>query len=404
MFGALGMIALVTAGQTDWPQWRGPHGDARIAEAKPPLRWSATEGILWKTPLPGAGNGCPIVVGGKVILTATDGANHDNLMVLAFDQETGNSVWKAGFFASRAAAPFAMFPPERGHAAPSPASDGKTVVALFGSGDIGAVDLDGNLLWFRSLARDNGPFRNEYGISASPLIVEDKVLVQIDHAASSYLLALSLKTGEVLWKQPRDALDNWATPVAARVDGTTQIICLGTQKATGYDLKDGSVLWTHSGLERLCSATPTVRGSKLYLTSGPRGVVFALELAGTPKGSSPRILWQTKKIGPFVPSPVLTEKQMLVPDDQGMLTGLDLATGKELWKERMAGRARPSPVVAGDLLYHTSLDGVTTVAKVGERLEKLASNSLGEQVAASPALASGRLYIRGEKHLWCVGR
>jgi len=398
----LGLAALPL--QSDWLQWRGSSGDAVSSEPEPPIKWSQKDGILWKAALPGAGNSCPIVIADKVIVTASDGASHDNLMVLAFDRRTGKPLWNAGFFASRSAPPFSQFPPERGHAAPSPASNGKVIVALFGSGDLVALDLDGKPLWIRSLSKEFGPFRNEYGISVSPLIVDDRVIIQIDHAAASYVLAASLANGKTLWKTGRDALDGWATPVIARVENTYQVICLGTGTATAYDLQTGRRIWNFAGLERLCSATPTVRGTRLIATSGPRGVVFALNLAGTNDGTPPRVLWQSKRMGPFIPSPLVTDQFVLVPDDQGMMSCLDFETGLELWKERMAGRARPSAVAAGDLFFNTSLDGTTIVGRLGNKLEKLSSNGLGEQVAASPAIAKGNLFIRGEKHLWCIGK
>lgn len=154
----------------------------------------------------------------------------------------------------------------------------------------------------------------------------------------------------------------------------------------------------------MCSVTPFVRDTVLYATSGPRGEVMAIDLTANSENMTPKVLWRSKWIGPFIPSPVLVGKFLLVPDDQGTVTCLDTSTGKELWKERISGRARPSPVVAGDVVYLTGLDGTTTMFKAGSKFELVAKNKLGEDVAASPALSRGCLFIQGDKHLWCIGK
>lgn len=399
---AVAFGAVAVAG--DWPQWRGPTGDGRSDEKHFPMRWSDTENVKWKVPLPGAGNSSPIVWKDKVIVTASTGREHTTLHVLCYNRATGKRQWETTFFASPAPAPFSQFPPERGHAAPSAATDGKIVVALFGSGDLVGLDLDGRLKWFRSLASEYGPFRNEYGVSSSPILHGGMAFLQIDHDAASYLLAVDAATGKTRWRTMRAAQDGWATPQVAEVGGKSQVICLGTRKAISYDAVSGKEVWTLDGFERLCSVTPLVRNNVLYATSGPRGEVMAIDLSTQSEGMPPKVLWRSRKIGPFIPSPVLVGKFLLVPNDQGMVTCLDAATGKELWKERVGGRARPSPVVAGDVVYLTGLDGTTVVFTAGTEFEPFAKNKLGEDVAASPALAYGCLFIRSEKHLWCIGK
>lgn len=401
MTALLGCVVAVSAG--DWPQWRGPTGDGHSTETFP-VEWSGTKNVKWKVALPGAGNSSPVVWKDKLIITASSGRDHAKLLVLCYDRATGKPLWTARFFASPAPAPFGMFPPERGHAAPSAATDGKVVVALFGSGDLVGLDLHGRLLWFRSLATEYGPFRNEYGVGSSPVLHGGTVFIQIDHDAESYLLAVDAATGKTCWRTKRDAEDNWATPLVHEDGGKASVICLGTKKAVSYDAATGKELWSLGGFERLCSVTPFVRDNVLYATSGPRGEVMALDLSAATQTSPPNVLWRSRRVGPFIPSPVLVGKNLLVPEDQGFVTCLDAATGKELWKERTGGRARPSPVVAGEVVYLTGLDGTTLVFRVGKGYEVVAKNRLGEEVAASPALAHGCVYIRGEKHLWCIGK
>jgi outer membrane protein assembly factor BamB len=399
----LALTTVALAG--DWPQWRGPTGDGRSDEKAFPATWSDTEHVKWKATLPGAGNSSPVVWKDKVILTASTGREHTTLHVLCYDRATGKQQWDTTFFASPAPAPFGQFPPERGHAAPSAATDGKVVVALFGSGDLVGLGLDGGLLWFRSLATEYGEFRNEYGVSSSPVIDGGTAFVQIDHDAESYLLAVDTATGKTLWRTKREhARRGWATPLVVKVGDRRQVICLGTGKATGYDAATGKEAWSLGGLERLCSVTPLVKDGRLYATSGPRGEVLCIDLSPAAKGKTPEVLWRSKRVGPFIPSPVLVGELLVVPDDQGFLTGLDAKTGEERWRKRAGGRARPSPVVAGTTVYLTGLDGTTLVYEAGKEFEAVGKNKLGEEVAASPALAHGCVFLRGEKHLWCLGK
>jgi outer membrane protein assembly factor BamB len=396
-------IVAVGLAAADWPGWRGPTGDGVApADADPPLTWSATDNVKWRVPLPGAGNGSPVVAGDRVYLTATSGRDHGRLHVLAFDLQTGKQIWRADLFGTPAPAPFSMFPPERGHAAPTPAAAGGRLFCLFGTGDLLGLDADGRPVWMRSLAKEYGPIRNDYGIAASPVVHGGTVLVQVDHLDGSYLLAADAATGRTLWKTPRPhAYDNWATPVVADVAGTKQVVCLGTGRVTGYDLATGKEAWSVEGVERLCSATPVVRGDALFVTSGPAGANLRLDLGTAP----PRVVWRTKKTGPFIPSAVEAGGLYFQPDDQGWVTCYDAGTGAEVWRERaFPGRGRPAPVAAAGRVYFTALDGTTVVVRAGREFEVLARNKLGEDAAASPAAAGGALLFRTDKHLVCVGR
>ncbi len=384
----------------DWPAWRGQGQQGSVKEENYPFHWSASKNIRWKVELPGAGNSSPIVWRDQVIVTASEGLTHSRLLVLSFDRQTGKRRWATRLFATPAPAPFSLFPPERGQAAPTPATDGRHLIALFGTGDLVCLDLQGNPLWLRSLGTEYRPFRNDYGIAASPILVDDLGLVQIDHAEGSYLLAFELATGKTRWKTSRAVYDNWSTPVLAEVNQQRQVICLGTYTIQGYDLKTGKELWSLDGVERLCATTPIVRGTRLYVTSGPNGANLAIELSSRPK---PQVLWESKKTGPFIPSPIVVGSLYLVCDDQGILRCLDADSGEEKWTRRLnTGRQRPSPVAAGNKLYFTSLNGTTVVLRAGTDYQELARNQLGEDIAASPALADGCLYFRGAKSLFCI--
>lgn len=389
----------------DWPQWRGPTADGVSADAGFPTEWDGPKGtgVTWKAKLPGAGNGSPVVMGEDVLLTATSGRAHGELHVLCFERKTGKPRWQTDLTGTPADAPFSQFPPERGHAACTPVVSADAVFALFGTGDLVALDRKGRPLWVRSLTKEYGVIRNDYGLAASPVLADGVLMVQVDHLEGSYLLATDAATGKTRWKADRKGVyDNWSSPVVATVKGVKQAVCLGTKGLTSYDLATGKVLATADGLERLCSPTPIVRGEKVYAVSGPGGANVAFDLSA---GAKPKLLWQTKKTGPFVPSAVVANDLYFVPDDQGTVTCYALDSGKELWKERVAsGRMRPSPVAAEGRVYFTALDGTTHVIKAAREYEPVAKNPLGEEVAASFALSEAEIFIRGQTHLWKVSR
>lgn len=389
----------------DWPQWRGSTADGVSPETGFPTEWDGIKGknIRWKVKLVGAGNGSPVIHGEDVIVSSTSGRDHSELHVLCFDRATGKTRWQTDLTATPTDAPFSMFPPERGHAAGTPVITEKSVFVLFGTGDLICLDRNGNPIWMRSLTKDYGVIRNDYGIAASPIVVGDLVLVQIDHLEGSYLLAADIETGKTRWKTSRSGVyDNWATPVSVEIDRQKHIVCLGTKTIVGYDLATGQQKWSLNGLERLCSCTPIVRGNKLFAVSGPSGATLAIDLTTKPM---PSVLWQSKKNGPFVPSAIVVGELYFMTDDQGTATCLDLKTGKELWRERLTtGRMRPSPVSAEGQIYFTALDGTTMVVRATSDFEVISKNALGEDVAASFALSGRCVYIRGDKHLWCIGQ
>ena len=385
----------------EWPQWRGPARNGLTASSGYPAEWSETENVLWRAPLPGVGNSSPIVVGDLVVVTASSGPDHQVLHVLAFARSSGEPAWTVNLFATPAPAPYAMFPPERGHAAPTAVTDGRAVVALFGTGDVVALDLAGHPLWMRSLAADYGPLRNDYGIATSPLIAGELILVQIDHADDSYLAALDLATGATRWRTPRRAADNWSSPVIVERNGTQQVVCAGTGELVGYDLATGSEEWVVSGLERLCAPTPVVTAKGLFVVSGPAGATLALEVTDE---ASPRVAWASRRDGPFIASPVVVGDLYLMVNDQAIVTCRDVHTGEDLWRARLGiERPRASLVSDGEQVYCTGLEGTTVVFRAARSFEEIARNELSEAVAASAAMAGGRFYFRTETALVCIG-
>lgn len=399
----VGAVALcfppVAAG--DWPGWRGPAGTGVSAERELPTHWSATENVRWKVPVPGAGVSAPVVAGDHVYLTASDGRHNDRLHVYCYHRSDGRLLWHTRLFGS--AQPEGLFPPG-GMAVPTPASDGRRLYVLFGTGDLACLDEAGRPVWIRSLAQEYGPFRNRWGMAASPLLVGDLLVVVVDHWGQSYLLGVDARTGATRWKTDRDASVNWSSPVAARVQGKLQIIVTGSSQVRGYDGADGAELWRVQGLEHECIPSPVVDGDMVYAVSGRKGVTLAIRLDGS-RGdlTQTHVVWKSRRGAPYVPSGLCYGGRYYLVEDEGFGTCLDTRTGAELWRQRLGGRYQASLVAGDGKVYFTNLDGVVTVAQAGPEFRLLAKNTVGEALVASPALCQGEIFLRGARHLFCVG-
>ena len=401
-----GLVVLTCYGfmmADDWPAWRGPCQNGMSTEVRLPVKWTDPENLRWKTEVPGTGTSCPVIVGSSVLLTATSGRNHSQLHVLCFDKDKGQLQWDRKFFGTPRPV-FTMFPPARGHAMPSVASNGSMIVALFSTGELFALDMQGRLRWTRSLAVDYGPFENDYGIAASPVISKDRVFLQVDRSENAYLLSVSLEDGETVWKRDRlEISDNWSTPVVTTIDSTPVIMCAGSKRLEAFDATSGAPLWMVEGLARLCCPTPILMDDSVIVTSGPGGNVRRLRLPLRLDGK-PETLWQSVKGAGFVPSGICVGDLYYYGSDRGIVSCLDLKTGEELWQQRIGAAFRGSPVAADGHIYFTTLDGKVTVIKAARQYHEVAVNELGEQVSASPAIADQALFYRGEKHLICIGR
>jgi outer membrane protein assembly factor BamB len=395
------VMLLPLAGAADnWPGWRGPTGDGVSAEKGLPVHWSATENVRWKVPLTGAGVSAPVLWGECVFLTSSDGRLSDRLHLSCYHRDTGKLLWQIHFFGS--AVPEGQFAPG-GMAVPTPATDGKRVWALFGTGDLVCVDFDGKPVWVRSLAQEYGPFRNRWGMAASPVLVGGLLVVQVDQWGDSYLLGIDAATGANRWKTKRETGVGWSSPLAVTVGGKTQLVATGNYTVKGYDARTGSELWTVRGLQMQCIPSPVARGGVLFALSGRENYTFAIRLDGkTGDLTKGNVLWRARARSTFVPSPVCWGDFYYFVEDNGWGHCLDIKTGKTLWRERMGDRHQASLVAGDGKVYFTGEGGVITVVKAGREFDVLAKNDLGEPVVASPAVSGGRLFVRGAKHLFCI--
>jgi outer membrane protein assembly factor BamB len=398
LFGLLIVLASASTVHADnWPGWRGVGNHGISAEKNLPLSWSRTKNVRWKIELQGAGVSQPIVWNDRIFLTASDGRSNDQLHVYCYARGDGRLLWHSCLFGS---APTDLYPPG-GMAVPTPATDGKLVYVLFGTGELAALDFDGKPVWIRSLAEEYGPFRNRWGMGTSPILAEDTLYVQVDHWSQSYLLAVEAKTGANRWKTDRPASVNWSSPLAVKNKDRLEIVTFGTNFARGYDAEKGAELWRVEGMHFQCIPSPVVMGDLVFACSGEN--TMAIKLDGS-RGdlTKSHVLWKNKKAGAFLPSPLLYQGYLYLPSDRTFVTCFDARTGTPVWKERLGNEFHASPVGGADRVYFATKEGSVKVVRAGPQFDLLADNPMGETIIASPAISRGQIFLRGEKHLFCI--
>lgn len=333
--------------------------------------------------MPGEGASSPVVLGDRIFLTSAL-ENGTRRVLQALDRRTGATLWTLETKDPD---------PERtsalaGHAASTAAVDASRAVAFFGNAGVVCADLEGRLLWRRSL----GPFKSELGIASSPILHKDLVLIVGDHDGASFLVALDAKSGEERWRTSRPGLErSWSTPVV--VDG--RLIVSAQDELRAYDPLDGRLLWRVEGMSGWVAPSPVAGAGRIYATSGRDGPTLAVKPDGT-------VAWREERGGPYVCSPLYLDSLLYVPDEQGRLSCRDAATGALVYRERLGGKFTASPVAGDGKLYLANEEGVVFVVKAGRRFERLAENALGEEILASPAIARRELFIRTRTRLYCV--
>lgn len=395
----LGAACLARA--EDWPVWRGPRGDGTSLEQNVPLHWSSTSNVLWKTPLPGQGHASPIVVGDRVFTVSALSATEER-MLLCVDRETGTIRWTRAVVK----APFERKHPLNSHASSTPATDGELVYVAFLDRQemvVAACDYQGRQRW---LVRP-GVFKSMHGFCSSPLLFEDKVIVNGDHDGDSYLVALSRQDGRTLWKTPRDNhTRSYCAPLIRKIDGRTQMVLSGDKCVASYDPNTGARHWVIDGPTEQFVASPVYSETErlLFITGGfPDHHILAIKPDGIGNVTRTHIVWRTNRGAAYVPSPIISGDYFLVVSDSGVAHCYVAKTGALAWQERL-GSHHASLVSAHDgLVYFLSDEGVTAVVRPGPRFDQVARNEIGEPCFASPAISNGLLFLRGDKSLFCIG-
>ena len=403
--GALCAAGLSPVAAENWPCWRGAQRTGISTETAVPLQWTAEEHAAWRTGLPGGGVSGRSGWEGKVWLTAADGPKQSELHFLCYDRDTGRELWHTRFWGT---APTLYHPTKSSMATPTPVTDGTFVYGFFGTGDVFCLDLAGHLVWQRSLASEYGEFENRFAASSSPLLYHDLLLLQCDHYGASYVIALDLQTGANRWKVDRpEAWLSWATPQLAPVGATGEheLIVSGSEKIDAFNPLTGDHLWTVRGMRRECIPTPVLGHGLIYAVSGPKGPTVAIKPGGRGDVTDSHVVWSNVRGAPFVPSAILVGDRYYLVDDHGIATCLDAHSGSVVWQKRLSGDFTASPVAAGaNLLLTNEADVTWIINAAATQYEEVAQNPLGEPVFASPAISQGRIFIRGAKHLFCIGK
>jgi outer membrane protein assembly factor BamB len=394
------MIGESGEGAKYWPRWRGPSGQGLVTGTGYPDSWSATQNVLWKTPVPGSGNSSPIVWGDRIYLTtAYDGGRR--MSMLAFRRSDGAKLWETFAPEGRSASSH----PKNGHASATPSTDGQRIYVSLGARGLVAVDMQGKVAWHQDL----GPINNYWGPAGSALLYKDRVILYQDHQGDAFIAAFEAATGKQLWRTTRSARVGWGTPVAIRVAGRDEIIVNSQNRVYGYHPDTGKELWSCGGPTVEVIPTPVVGHGLVFCSSGRAGPTLAIRPGGTGDVTSSHVAWSTPRGSPFVPSPLLHGQYLyMVNDMQSVATCFEATSGNTMWQERLGVAKREgfsgSPVVVDDKVFFTNDEGETFVLRAGPKFELLHVNNIGEETLASPALVDGRWFIRTGEHLIAIGR
>lgn len=435
----IGYILLMSTGLVfaqNWPGWRGD-GRGVSAEKNLPLKWSEEENVKWKTVIPGAGHSSPMVWGNRIFVT-TAVAEDPNVesfrggvfiggnrakpdksgytyRVICLDTDQGNIQWSRAVIQQD---PRTRRHTKNTYASETPTTDGKYVFASFGSAGLYCIDFEGNVIWQRDIGLLR--VRRGWGTAASPVLFQNTVIVNCDSDDDSYLAAFEKTTGEPVWRTERDEGASWGTPFLFEAGERTTVVTNASKRMRGHDALTGKLLWECARGSMISVPSPVATENLVFLSSGhsmsflqPQPIIAVRsEALGdiTPdKGESMSqgVAWLHPTGGPYVPSPIAVEDYLYVPLDRGTLTCYEAQTGKILYEKQKLGTRNTitaSPVAGDGKIYIQTEDGECYIVTQGAEFEILAVNKLDEVFCASPAVSGGKLFLRGRKHLYCVGK
>lgn len=396
----------------NWPMWRGPRGDGTSMESGLPLKWSASEQVLWKTPLPEGGNSTPVLWGDRLFLTQAL-EKEGRRLLLCYEAASGQKLWEAGTTYGENELTHRTNPFCSG----SPATDGEVVLAFFGSAGLYAFDLQGRELWRRT---DLGKLRHIWGSGTSPVLARERVFLNFGPGADAMLYALERKTGKTLWchHEPggdsgegggKKWLGSWSDPLLRTVASREELFMTWPGRACAYDPATGRELWTCSGLNKLVYNSPLYADGLVVAFGGYNGMGLAVKAGGEGDVTSTHRVWSLPKVSQRIGSGVLHAGHHYILSDPGIAECRDLKTGQLVWSERLKG---PGPtgqnwsslVLTADGLCHAvNQGGDAFVFRASPQFELLATNSVGEKIIGSMAISGGRIFLRGYRHLWCIG-
>ena len=417
-----------------WPEFRGT-GRSGIADGQhPPLAWDTESGrnLRWQTPVDGLGLSSPIIWGRHVFVTTAVSPETEQSIeagdlgliarknetslhewqVRAYDLGSGELVWTRK---AHAGTPRSQRHWKASQANPTAATNGKVVVASFGSEGLYAYDVEGKHLWKQNFGvLNSGWYMDaafEWGFASSPIIDRDRVIVQNDIHGESFVAALDLATGNELWRTGRDELPSWGTPLVYRDARHAEVILAASKAVVSYDPATGKELWRILGNSAITVASPIAQDGMILATGGYRTPrpIYVVKPGGrgdiTPEeaGSNKHVLWSSQTDGAYNVTPLLYRGLLYLCRDNGALTVFDATTGEQIYRKRLKGQYTASPVAADGRIYFTSEDGDVTVIQAGRAFQILAENTLAGAILATPAISDGTMVFRTVKGLVAVG-
>ncbi len=431
-------IVHVVVQAQNWPQFRGP-GATGVVEGSPQAaKFDASNqlNVRWKTPIPGLSHASPVVWGNKIfVVTAVSSAKDETRFglfgdvepvkddpkhtwkVYAIDKQKGTILWERVAYEG---IPKVKRHPKSSHAASTPVTDGKYLIALFGSEGLYAYDLNGKLLWKQDLGvLDAGWFYDvdyQWEYASSPIIYKNMVIVQADIQKNSFVAAYDIKTGKEIWKTAREGeLPGWSSPTVYEGKTRPELVTAGAKAIRGYDALTGKELWRLGPMAEIATPTPFSAFDLIYVTSGYRPIqpIYAIKPGGSgdlslkeKQVSNEFIAWSKERGGPYMPTPIVYGELLYTCSNQGVLTAYNAKTGERVYQERLGGTGgafTASPVASDGKIYLSSEDGDVFVVKAGPKYELLSKNPVGEVMMATPAISDGLLIVRTVSHLFAFG-
>ena len=440
--GAIALIeaALPAAPPARWPGFRGPNASGVAEGQNLPASWNVRTGenIRWSTAIPGLSHASPVVWDDRLYVTtaisgqpsatfkpglygegtASEDRSVHRWVVLALDRRTGKTLWERVAYEG--------VPREKRHikatyANATPATDGRVVVAFFGSQGLYAFDLKGTLIWKKDLGVLNAGAYDlpeyEWGTASSPIIYKDLVIVQCDTQEGSFVLAADVRTGRTVWKTDRKELPSWGTPaVVEPAGGRPELVTNASNFIRGYDPLTGAERWRLGGSSKITAPTPIFSNGLIIVASGraPERPIFAIRPGAQGditlkdgQTSNAAVAWHKVGRGSYMPTPLAYKDTLYVLNNQGLLDAYAITTGAEIYRQRIphgGSGFSASPVAADGKLYLSSEDGDIFVVPAGPDFAIAGRYPMGEPLMATPAIADGTMYVRGESRLIAIGR
>ena len=429
----------IASNKGSWPSFRGPNASGVAEGQNLPDKWNGKTGenILWRTPIPGLAHSSPVVWGNRIFVTTAvssdpkasfrpglygDGdASKDvsvhRWMIYALDKQSGKILWQQVAYQGE--------PIEKRHikstyANSTPVTDGRIVVAWFGSQGVYAYDVNGKFLWKVNMGRvDMGAYdipTYEWGPASSPIIWKDLVILQCDTQADSFIIAFDANTGKAVWKTKREEIPSWGTPTVATTSKGDELIANASNFIRGYDPRTGKELWRLGGSSKITAPTPIFADDMLVVASGraPERPIFVVKAGArgdltlpAGKTSSDTVVWSRTGRGSYMPTPLIYNGILYVLANNGTFDAYNLKTGEEIYRQRLplvGSGFSASPIASDGKIYLSNEDGEILVVSAGDKFNHIATNSMGELLMATPALSDGVMYVRSAESIFAVGR